>query len=260
MLIYHNLHQHHKDLLHKQHQKKQLKNILILTLSNIAGQGTSYKALDRDIKALGGLEASKALRAIQKNQNISKIPGVVAEIGIINNLPQQQKIQKTTELISAIRVYVEDAKTKRQAEIDKERAELQAGQTELEENLHIQEAGEENEPKGIQFEFPLTGELWAQVEEKDLVINLGDPERYNKQMLDVSQEVNSHFSYISLIFKKAKELNINITRYFATSVKAQQAARAKENNNQGYGRRAIDNANEISSTMEKVISIRKGQG
>jgi hypothetical protein len=143
--------------------------------------------------------------------------------------------------------------------VDKIAAQQQKAEREVAKQTSLEEsASAPKKPTAFHFKFEMTDQLWALIEQKNLTFNLGSPEEYNKQMLDISEQVNGHLSRISIIFKKSKELSDNITRYFATAKEAQEKARSKEkvSDARGYGTRSIDNAKQISFEMEEVIKTR----
>lgn len=170
---------------------------------------------------------------------------------------QKTKIEEFVRILEKERSDSYDEAQKELADkiaAQQQKAEREAGkQTSLEEA-----APAPKKPAAFHFKFEMTDQLWALIEQKNLRFNLGSPEEYNKQMLDISEQVNGHLSRISIIFNKTKELSDNITRYFATAKEAQQKSREKEKvaDARGYGTRSIDNAKQISIAMEEVIKTR----
>lgn len=170
---------------------------------------------------------------------------------------QKAKIGEFIEILEKERY---DSYLEAQKELaDKIAAEQQKAEREVAKQTSLEEvAPAPKKPAAFHFKFEMTDQLWALIEQKNLRFNLGSPEEYNKQMLDISEQVNGHLTKISVIFNKTKELSDNITRYFATAKEAQQKSREKEKvaDARGYGTRSIDNAKQISIAMEEVIKTR----
>jgi hypothetical protein len=98
-----------------------------------------------------------------------------------------------------------------------------------------------------QFIFDVPAKLWQYMRVDYL--ELGNPSLYNSQMMKISDSVSKQ--YVEVL-ENLRDLNLNLTNYFATSAKEQAANLEKSTDKTSYADKSIANANNIVSGVNQI--------